>query len=285
MRRTVAVLALLAVVAAGCGDKKVAPKQALLAASTKTTDGHTSRMAFDVKIKQKTGAPLDIGGQGVFDYTNHVGTVDLKLPQFAGQNLGTIEMRILGSILYQKYPPQLSSAIGGKAWKKVDIEALAKQNGIDVNLLTQSQSSDPTQALALLKSASDDATAVGSEKVRGVTTTHYKATLDLSKAASASQLDATAKEKLGSLYNNLKAPADVWIDSDGRLRKITYSLDTTKLNPSALSDNPRITAGLQQLAGIDFTLELYQFGVPVSVTAPPADQVSDVTAEAGAAGG
>jgi len=123
-----------------------------------------------------------------------------------------------------------------QGWGKIDVEKLAKDNGYDLGSIAQAQSSDPTQALDLLKSAADDVTEVGPAKVRGVDTTQYRATLDVGKALAAdNRLDATAKANLGTLYNNLKAPADVWIDKQGRLRKMTYSFDVSKIDrrPSA----------------------------------------------------
>ncbi|HZQ85362.1 MAG TPA: hypothetical protein VFA83_11015 [Acidimicrobiales bacterium] len=285
MRRATALVLGLALTLAACGSKAEA-KTIVHEASTKTADAHTARMALDIKIKAKSGAaPTEITGAGVFDLTKHAGTMDLKLPAFGGQNLGSIEVRILDKLVYEKLPAQLASLAGSKGWVKIDTEALAKQNGLDINGLAQSQGTDPSQFLDLLKSVSDDIKEVGKEKLRGAETTHYHGTVDLGKAIAANpQLDAEAKTNLGSLYKNLTGPADVWIDSDGRLRKMTYSIDASKFDPSAVSSNPKVAAGLQQIAGIDFTLELYQFGVPVSVTAPPANETTDLSSLTGGAG-
>jgi len=275
MRRALALVIGLTLVFSACG-KKADPKAAVLAASTKTVGGNTARMALDIKIKAKQGAPTEITGAGVTDLTKHTGLLNLKLPAFGGQNLGTIEVRALQSVIYEKLPDTLASAAGIKGWVKIDLDALAKANGFDINSLTQSQSSDPSQFLDLLKTVSDDVKEVGKEKVRGADTTHYTATVDLGKAlAGNAQLDATAKANLGDLYKNLTAPANIWIDGQGRLRKMTYSLDPSKFDAAALNSNPKVAASMAQIAGIDFTLELYSFGVPVSVTAPPANETTD----------
>jgi hypothetical protein len=284
MRRALALAVGLTLVIAACGHK-ANPKAALLAASSKTVGGHTAHMAIDLKVRPKTGAAEDITGDGVFDFTNKSGVVQLKLPPISGLNLGSIEVRVLDSIIYEKLPPQLASAAGQKGWVKIDPAAAAKSVGIDFNSLTQSGSSDPSQFLDLLKSLSNDVTEVGKEKVGGADTTHYRATVDFAKAVQANAgLDAATKAKVSSFYNNLTAPADVWIDSDGRLRKMTYSLDASKINASALSSNPRAAAAFQQIAGIDFSLELSNFGVAVNVTAPPADQTTDLASLTGGAG-
>jgi len=284
MRRTLALAIGLTLVVAACGHK-ASPKATVLAASTKTVGGHTAHMAIDIKVKAKTGTPQDISGDGVFDFTKKAGLLQLKLPQFGGVNLGSIEVRVLDSIIYEKLPPQLASAAGQKGWVKIDPAAVAKASGFDTNSLLSSGSSDPSQFLDLLKTVSNDVTDVGKEKVGGADTTHYRATVDFAKAVEGNaSLDATAKAKLSAFYNNLNAPVDVWIDSEGRLRKMTYTLDTSKLDASTLSSNPRTAAAFQQIAGIDFNLELSNFGVAVNVTAPPADQTTDLSSLTGGAG-
>jgi hypothetical protein len=216
MRRALALAVGLTFVLAACGNK-ASPKATLLAASTKTVGGQTARMALDVKINAKQGSPTEITGAGVTDLTKHTGSLDLKLPAFGGQNLGTIQVRVLQKLIYEKLPDTLASAAGIKGWVKIDLDALAKQNGFDINSFTQGQSSDPTQFLDLLKTVSDDVKEVGKEKVRGTDTTHYTATVDLGKAlATNQQLDATAKTNLGDLYKNLTALANVWIDGSQR---------------------------------------------------------------------
>lgn len=267
----------LTLVFAGCG-KKANPTATVLAASTKTVGGHTAHMAIDVKVKAKTGSPQDVTGDGVFDFTKKSGILQLKLPQFSGMNLGSVEVRVLDSIIYEKLPPQLASVAGQKGWVKIDPALVAKQVGFDLGSLTQSGSSDPTQFLDLLKSVSSDVTEVGKAKVDGADTTHYRATVDFAKAVdNNATLDAATKAKVSSFYNNLTAPADVWIDSDGRLRRMTYTLDLSKVNASSLSSNPRVTAAFQQISGIDFKLDLSNFGVAVNVTAPPANETTDLS--------
>lgn len=277
MRRATALVLGLALTLAACGSKADA-KTIVHEASTKTAGGHTAHMAIDLKVRAKTGNPQEITGDGVFDFTKKSGVMQLKLPQFAGMNLGAIEVRVLDSIVYEKLPPQLASAAGQKGWVKIDPAAVAKEAGFDLNSLTQTSSSDPTQFLDLLKSVSSDVKEVGKEKVTGADTTHYRATIDFAKAVEASPTaDAATKAKLSAFYNNLTAPADVWIDGDGRLRKMTYTLDTSKIDASALSTNARAASAFQQIAGIDFTLELSNFGVAVNVTAPPANETTDLS--------
>jgi hypothetical protein len=61
-------------------------------------------------------------------------------------------------------------------------------------------------------------------------------------------------------------PADVWVDSDGLARRIQLKLDLgTMAGTGGGSDLPVMT----------ISIDLYDFGVPVHVEAPPADQVTE----------
>jgi len=62
----------------------------------------------------------------------------------------------------------------------------------------------------------------------------------------------------------------VWIDSQGRVRKMTYNLDLRTLRL------PGPAAGIHGTVGSTF--EAYDFGVAVDAVAPPPDQVTDVAA-------
>jgi hypothetical protein len=95
---------------------------------------------------------------------------------------------------------------------------------------------DPTKLLDYLRQVSKDVTNVGTETVRGVETTHYHATIDLPGG--------------GSL------PIDVWIDGQGYARKATLNANVSG-------------------SSLGVVFEMYDFGAPVNVEAPPPDQVSD----------
>jgi hypothetical protein len=142
----------------------------------------------------------------------------------------------------------------------MDLKALSKQ---DLGALTQNTNSHPTQALAFLKGASDDIKEVGKDQVRGAETTHYKATIDVSKAIASQPADK--REPLEKLFEGsgmTSFPADVWIDAEGRMRKMQYVI--------------KVKTGAAGPATVDTTLELFDFGSPVDVEAPPASETADL---------
>lgn len=69
-----------------------------------------------------------------------------------------------------------------------------------------------------------------------------------------------------------RLPCEAWLDDDGRLRRLRYTL--------ALDQSP--TMGTAAGSGeVETTVEYYDFGRPVDVAPPPADQVTDVDALGG----
>src|SRR5262249_42175320 len=122
--------------------------------------------------------------------------------------------------------------------------------------------SDPIQAVSYLKSATSKVERVGSEQVRGTPTTRYAATFDVGKLAA--QVPDEFQGSFEDMGMSFPKPADVWIDEQGRPRKIHYAI-TMKVPKGMGSPATTMTNEL--------TMELYDFGVPVDVRPPPADQV------------
>lgn len=164
--------------------------------------------------------------------------------------------------------PQLAKKIG-KPWIKEDIQKVASSAGIDVPGLMQGNN-DPRQYVDYLRSVDSGVKRVGTDTIRGVKTTHYKATVDLRKypdrlpAAQRAQARAGI-ERLIQLSGTSSYPVDVWIDAQHRVRRIRQSF-----SQKAASTGQRMT--------IDQTADLYDFGIKSSIEPPPASQVKDITA-------
>jgi hypothetical protein len=111
---------------------------------------------------------------------------------------------------------------------------------------------------------------VGKETVRGAGTTHYRTTLDLAKAAKAAGSDGAGLTQLTQQLGTSSLPTDVWVDVDGRLRRLRYAVD--------------VKGGAPAATRIEVSMELFDFGTAVTVTPPPADQVADAGGLVGAGG-
>jgi hypothetical protein len=118
-----------------------------------------------------------------------------------------------------------------------------------------------------LKAVSGDVEKVGSDEVRGVETTHYRAEVDLLKIPESlppERREAARKsmERAREQFGLENYPMEVWIGEDDLVRRI-------RLEPSMEI--------LGQEISFDMTMEFYDYGTPVSVQVPAADQVQDMT--------
>ena len=99
-------------------------------------------------------------------------------------------------------------------------------------------------------------------------TTHYRATIDLSRVprrAKPSQR-AAAQQTIRRIIQQTgtsKLPVDVWIDAGRRVRQVHYLQRTRR--PDG------------QIVPMAMTISMYGYGQPVSITAPPSSDVKDVT--------
>ncbi len=76
---------------------------------------------------------------------------------------------------------------------------------------------------------------VGTETVRGVETTHYRATVDPRKALD--QAPAALRDKISKSLEMFDGPipVDVWIDGDGQARKISMDITNERSTPRRAS--------------------------------------------------
>jgi hypothetical protein len=131
------------------------------------------------------------------------------------------------------------------------------------NALSQFSSGDPTQALSYLRGASKDVKAVGTETINGVKATHYVGTIDTATALAklSGALKQLAKASLSKVPT---IPFDAYLDDEGRLVRMTQK---TTVPGSELTNGMEVH--------VQMTMDLTDFGTPVSVTAPPLSQTVD----------
>lgn len=260
--------------AAGCGQASTTPtgpaptqNDALIAESAAATqDAGTARTAYTMTM---SGLPqvgeLHATGRGVVDFRNRSTQLafHMSYPQ-AGMTMDISE-RMIGTVTYM-HSPLLAGA--GKPWIKLDLQRFAKTQGLDLNAAMSASSGDPAQMLTYLNAASDSIDRVGAQDVRGVATTHYHVVLDLFKVAAAAPADQRAAVRRtfareAQLLGSHTMPIDVWIDSSGLVRRERLAIPLKA---------PSIPAG----ASMAMTIDLFDFGLPVHVKAPPAGAVMDI---------
>ena len=209
MTRTLMVVP-AAVILAGCGT----------ASSSSEGSGPTKSNAVTSRVEWTTVQP-PLTAAGVIDYAKNEGDLVLTSKDAPGE----IHALFIGLDTY------LGAKIDGKMrWAK---EASPDPPRGTDRFLPGPRGTKPNAVLAALEAASSKVDQLGSEKVRGVDATHYKAHL--------------AAAKLGK---NAAVPddtvIDAWIDEDGLARRIRKP---------------------------DGTFDFYDYGVHADIEAPSADDV------------
>lgn len=255
MRRAIALVAVMtsalgaAVGLSGCGGGGL-DGTAVAQAAQATRAAGTAQVSFTAGVAGQT-----VRGRGYVDLKGRAADLSLSLPQ------GTLREIYKGTRLYLKLPSSLRKGpLAKRPWALIDVSAVARARGIDLGAL-QSQG-DPSRTLDQLRSAGQ-VRKVGTETVRGVETTHFKAVVDLRKAAEQNGASRQATQTLIRQLGRSSIPVDVWLDDQKRLRRERFALPIQS-----------------QTATITF--ELYDFGTSHRVTPPPASQVTDVTRRAAA---
>jgi hypothetical protein len=157
---------------------------------TSRVDGMRYSMTGETDVPDVGKVPFT--GTGVSEAKGDRGTAHIDMAEFA-KHAGAggpesdpdnwkMDMVMDGRLFYMKFP-LLKSELGGKSWMRFDIVAVAKAAGIDPSLVRadQQQGADPSSTLRYLTAVSDKVERVGTEKVRGVESTHYRATVELRK--------------------------------------------------------------------------------------------------------
>jgi LppX_LprAFG lipoprotein len=239
--------------AGGAGAQRAA---LLTKAAAATSAAGSAKLSLTIG-GSAAGSTVNATGSGVEDFAHKAADLTLNL---TGATQGQLEVREVNGIAYLKLPSQLGGAIsGGKPWISIDPAKIGAGSALSG---LSSLSSDPTQSFALLNSASDSVTKVGSESVHGQPSTHYKATIDLDKAAASNPQVSAVATQLKQALGTAQLPVDVWIDDKGRITRFTEATGS---------------AGSTAAPSATVSVDVYDYGTPVTVAAPPASDVTDVT--------
>jgi hypothetical protein len=214
---------------------------------------------FSLKVAtQLAGESSTVEGNGTINDRGSEGTASL---QAEGKTINEV---IAKPYLYVSVPGTADSSVThGKPWVRADLSTFSQSYGSGT---IGAGSSNPTEVLSYLKAAGT-VTRSGEEQVRGVTSTHYHALIDLTHfAARVPAGRRAAAQKAGKLFERITGattlPMDVWIGA-GRITRVglTYSLCAPQ-------------GRLQEALSMD----LYDYGRQPVVSPPPASQVTDIGA-------
>ena len=247
------------------------PGVELAASAARTSHAKSARIAMTMRMTvPPSGTSVVANASGVVGFRDRSGDLDMHMTI---PGAGAIEMRevMVWPVIYMR-SPLFAAALHGKQWMKLDLAKIERANGVNLNAVTSTGSSDPTQMLQALENESDSLQNLGAATVRGVPTVHYHAVIDLDKAAknAPAALRAAVRRsdaRLVAMLGTHRMPMDVWIGHDDLVRRLAYHMSV----PIAA------TGGKMAM---DVRLDMFDFGVPVHVTAPPAGEVAELPAAA-----
>jgi hypothetical protein len=238
---------------AGAITVDVGAAKAVSLAADRTADEKTARVegSMDISI---AGVSEHVPITGRVDFGRPAMEMKIDMGELLGGSGSDMEMRLVDKVMYLRMPGGLPDATrNGKPWLKMDLSQYA------TSPILGGSASDPTSTLQYLRGAGD-VTEVGKEELRGVATTRYHAEIDLLKAMEKVPAADRDRAEAGIAALGRSLPMDVWIDADGRVRKTSVDM-TVKV------------AGRSTHVGE--TIEYLDFGTPVDIAAPPADETGD----------
>lgn len=255
--------AVAAMALAGCGSSS---PFSMTKAYGDTVAAKTAKVTFVAAVAGSSGGTsvsTHVTGSGVMDLNGSSADITLSLPD----NAGAFEERVLGQNIYMHFPSSLlggqSGLPAGKSWISVNLTQALGPGA--TSMMQSAEQENPADFLNELDSKSSKVTDLGSATIDGVSTTHYRATIDAAaqakKLAQSQGATALAKKAAAQDAKLTSVPVDVWVDSSGRLRQF-------KMNLSESSSKVAIT------------MDLTDFGTPVDVTAPSPSETFDVTSQA-----
>ncbi|MFC3979670.1 DUF1396 domain-containing protein [Streptosporangium sp. NPDC001559] len=261
---TLGAAALIAVTGCGAqstgtlGNVKLAAAEAVQQSAQRA--GEVTSYSADL-VLDATGGDRGAGkiqGSVVYQSQPQLATdITLDTINFDGQNVpGGARAIFTGDTVYLKSQLLARFAGANKPWLKASISDIDAEGQKGVrSFLEQARQFDLAATVKLL-TASKDVKAVGTETVGGTETTHYSGTFPVAEAAQV--LDPAKQEPLKERLSSVKdVKFDLWADGQSLPRKVTLS-------------------GSKNGESFNLTALFKGFNEPVTIAAPPAEQVGDL---------
>ncbi|WP_055588937.1 hypothetical protein [Peterkaempfera griseoplana] len=259
--------------AAGDGGAKGAGAPAVdvskaLGLVAKSTDSASSARMRMVERVPKVGT---ITASGVMSWKPLSMDLTMDTSGIAGASqagAGSLRMVMTGQVMYMNMGAKAAASLQGKHWLKMDLAAVAKsQGGAGQQMLDQlnkQSGQDPTQSVGLI-TGSGNVKQVGRETVDGVSTTHYRGTVDITslaeKQGSLGSMTATQRKQFETQMTKLGVKTmniDLWANDQKRPVKVHETAQT--------ANGP-----------LDIVVDYSDYGTPVHAVAPPASDTLDLS--------
>lgn len=251
----------LAAGAVSCAKGEESPKMtpaAAVAKAAKSTEDITSfryRMTGEVPEQGRIKATASMR-------TEPSVAMSMKMTALDQGADGTVEIRLVDKAMYMGGNAEMAKEMDGKTWIKFDMSALGEEGLGEGSGVGQADQNPATESTFL--TGAEDVKKVGTETVDGVKTTHYSGTVTLDTLRDSFKDEDKAtrekREKSVQQYEKMgidKLTMDMWVDGDDHTKQFRMKGDATK-------------------GTLDMTITFLDYNKPVTVTAPPAKDTTDL---------
>jgi hypothetical protein len=278
-RRLAAVTLATVMLAAACGGSSSgsSPDAIVRRAPDRFVAQGSARVDGTVTLR---GMPQLPGGQsnttfsGAFRLKTHdgkrTGSIVLDLSNLlaggaqGNPNLRAVQVRVVDGVLYMDLhsngaPTGSANPLLDARWLKLDPSALGA--GLEGG------ATDVPAAFEMLAEArTGSAQVVGTESIKGVSATHYRAEVPYRTVLSKIPIEVR-RDALGTTKTGVQepVPVDVWLDSKGVPQRLSLTLDIGRLG---LPDVPRG-------AVLRYRVDASDFGIDIDAREPPRAEVID----------
>ncbi len=220
--------------------------------SSQTATKHTVHITYDASTSIG-----ELTGTGQVEFTS--GKVALQMDVTTPD--GALGMVLVGDTLYLRIPGSVAHT--GKPWISVDPNGTDPASKALAALVSEEQANaDPSKTLAQIQSAGT-ITQTSSDQVDGQPATHYVISVNTAKLMASKAVTPQLRQLVSGSGVQLPATIgyDVWLNSANLPVRVSFSEQVT------VSRTGRTTKFV-----VNMTYS--QWGAPVSIQAPPADQVA-----------
>ncbi len=267
-----ALAALLSPLALGaCGTSASSAPNPVARAAHISTSEEGMRFTLDVHLSRPHPEQgFSITGNGYAGPGGHSASVNMDFSGIPGA--GGLLSRGHGVQAVYVYPtmylrmPFIADKLPeGKSWLEVELgEVLNATHATSVPQALGIGQIDPAQILQYLKASSGQVRDLGTQRLYGLSTTHYQVRLRLPSvlARLPASSRSAAKALLQHVGNASAIPFDVWVDGRGRVRRVQISL---------------AVQGMTATGKATVTVGFTSYGPVPAVAPPPAGEVVNIT--------
>ncbi|WP_180686288.1 LolA-like protein [Streptomyces gossypiisoli] len=264
--------------AVGCGAEKSdgasgserTVQQVLTAAYEKTAEAKSAKVEMTMSMPDA----MDGGGEatmtGVMGWDPTVMDMTMKGSMLATEPGAPEQVRMIwrDNVMYMDMGAESAKDMDGKRWMKLDLAAAAKASGDEavakeMTSGLENMNQNPAEQLALLLE-SPNLKHVGSEKIDGVETEHYKGTLTVKEVLETNEgLDLLKPKEREQLLENIEKSGikgydtEVWVNEDDLPVRMDVGMKTPQGN-------------------VDMSMKFSDYGAKAEVEVPPAGETFDL---------